>query len=203
MACWAYCLMPNHVHLILVPATEDALARALGETHRRYTGFVNARARWTGHLFQGRFASVVLDDDHLMAAARYVALNPVRAGLVRRPQDWPWSSLAAHLARRDDALVSVMPLLDRLGDVTALVDTEPDAAMLARLRTAETTGRPLGSDAFVARLENLVGRRLRAAEAGAQGKTARNDREPVRSSGHERRSIGEFVRSYRNIHNAS
>jgi putative transposase len=85
--CWAYCLMPNHVHLILVPHTSEALARALGETHRQYTGFVNARARWTGHLFQGRFASVVMDEAYLMLAARYVALNPVRARLVERPQD--------------------------------------------------------------------------------------------------------------------
>jgi len=166
VACWAYCLMPNHVHLILAPATPEALARALGETHRRYTGFVNARARWTGHLFQGRFASVVLDDDHLMAAARYVALNPVRARLVARPQDWPWSSLSAHLCGRDDGLATVAPLLDRLGDATALIDTESEAAVLARLRQAETTGRPLGSDAFVATLETLVRRRLRPQKPG-------------------------------------
>jgi putative transposase len=62
VACWAYCLMPNHVHLILVPAAADGLARAIGETRRQYTGFVNARAHWTGHLFQGRFSSVVLDE---------------------------------------------------------------------------------------------------------------------------------------------
>ena len=71
VACWAYCLMPNHVTSILVPSTADGLARAIGETHRQYTGFVNARARWTGHLFQGRFSSVVLDEEHLMLAARY------------------------------------------------------------------------------------------------------------------------------------
>ncbi|MBX9829238.1 MAG: transposase, partial [Xanthobacteraceae bacterium] len=68
---WCYGLMPNHVHLILVPHTAEALSRALGETHRRYTAFVNARARWTGHLFQGRFGSVVMDEAHLIAAARY------------------------------------------------------------------------------------------------------------------------------------
>ena len=87
VACWAYCLMPNHVHLILVPSTANGLARAIGETHRQYTGFVNARSRWTGHLFQGRFSSVVLDEEHLMLAARTIALNPVRARLVQRPQN--------------------------------------------------------------------------------------------------------------------
>src|ERR1700726_4703148 len=85
---WAYCLMPNHVHLVLTPSTPDGLARAIGETHRQYTGFINARARSTGHLFQGRFSSAALDDAHLVAAARYVAFNPVRARLVARAQDW-------------------------------------------------------------------------------------------------------------------
>ena len=79
---WAYCQMPNHVHLILTPEDGEGLALALSRTHRLYAGFVNARARQTGHLFQGRFGSVALDEDHLMNAARYVALNPVRAGLV-------------------------------------------------------------------------------------------------------------------------
>jgi putative transposase len=166
VACWAYCLMPNHVHLILVPEMAEGLARALGETHRQYTGFVNARARWTGHLFQGRFASVALDEEHLMAAARYVALNPVRARLVARPQDWAWSSLRAHLAARDDRLVTVAPLIERLGRIEALIDTEPEAAVLARLRAAETTGRPLGTDDFVARLEALMRRTLRPRKPG-------------------------------------
>src|ERR1700746_2480960 len=65
---WAYCLMPNHVHLVLTPQTAEGLARAIGETHRQYTGSINARARWTGHLFQGRFSSVTLDEEHLVAA---------------------------------------------------------------------------------------------------------------------------------------
>lgn len=103
---WAYCLMPNHVHLILTPSTADGLGRAVGEAHRRYTGFINARGRWTGQLFQSRFASVAMDETHLMAAVRYVSLNPVRARLVARAEDWPWSSAQAHLAGRDDGLVT-------------------------------------------------------------------------------------------------
>jgi putative transposase len=88
VAVWAYCLMPNHVHLILKPARAGDLGRAVGETHRRYTNFINARGRWTGHLFQSRFASVVLDDTRLISAVRYVSMNPVRARLVARPEDW-------------------------------------------------------------------------------------------------------------------
>ena len=93
---WAYCLMPNHVHIILVPSDEDGLRRTFADLHRRYTGIVNARARTTGHLWQGRYGSVAMDEAHLLTAVRYVSLNPVRARLVRRAQDWTWSSVRAH-----------------------------------------------------------------------------------------------------------
>lgn len=106
---WAYCLMPNHVHLIVVPADADGLRRTFADAHRRYTGLINARHQWTGHLWQGRFGAVAMDEAHLFAAVRYVALNPVRAGLVERAVDWPWSSVGAHLARTDDPLVTVAP----------------------------------------------------------------------------------------------
>jgi putative transposase len=163
---WAYCLMPNHVHLVLMPHTEGALARALGETHRRYTGFVNARARWTGHLFQGRFGSVVMDDAHFVVAARYVALNPVRARLVARAQDWPWSSARAHLAGRDDGLVRVAPLLDRVGRIDAWFEAATDGACFATLRAAESSGRPLGADDFTVQIEQSLGRSLQRRTPG-------------------------------------
>ncbi len=164
---WAYCLMPNHVHLILAPTTGDGLARALGKAHRRYSAFVNARLRVTGHLFQSRFGSVVMDEDHLMAAARYVALNPVRARIVERAEDWPWSSVRAHLDGRSDGLVDVAPLLDRAaGRFADLLDGEPEAGKRAALRAAEGTGRPLGSDAFLDRVTALTGRNPRPGRRG-------------------------------------
>jgi putative transposase len=169
VACWAYCLMPNHVHLVLVPTTEGGLASALGETHRRYTGFINARARRTGHLFQGRFGSVVMDEEHLVAATRYLSLNPVRAGLARRAADWRWSSVRAHLAGKDDALVRVRPLLDRVeafADLISIKTGEIDPLQLAALRMSETTGRPLGDASFLERLETALGRKLRAGKRG-------------------------------------
>jgi putative transposase len=92
---WAWCLMPNHVHLILVPADEDGLRRALSRTHRAYAGIIHARRKRTGHFWQGRFGSVVMDEAHLVAAVRYVSLNPVRARLVARARDWRWSSVVA------------------------------------------------------------------------------------------------------------
>lgn len=166
VAVWAYCLMPNHVHLVLAPSDEAGLGLAVGEAHRRYTNFVNARGRWTGHLFQSRFASVVMDEAHLMAAARYVAMNPVRARLVGRPQDWPWSSARAHLARADDRLVTVAPLLERIGDFGRFLDDGCDPDVEQALRMAETTGRPLGNAAFIADLERLLGRRLSRGRPG-------------------------------------
>mgnify|MGYP000160938932 CR=1 FL=1 len=93
---WAYCLMPNHVHLILVPSHEDGLRATLGDAHRRYTGRINSRNKWTGHLWQGRFGSVAMDEEHLLNAVRYVSLNPVRAKIVKRAADWPWSSVNTH-----------------------------------------------------------------------------------------------------------
>ena len=83
-----------------MPQAEDGLARAIGEAHRRYTRRINFRERWRGHLWQGRFASFVLDEPYLVAAARYVELNPVRAGLVAAAEAWPWSSAKAHLIGR-------------------------------------------------------------------------------------------------------
>ena len=169
VACWAYCLMPSHVHLVLVPTTEEGLASALGETHRRYTGFINARARWTGHLFQGRFGSVVLDEEHLVAATRYISLNPVRAGLARRAADWRWSSVRAHLAGKDDTLVRVRPLLDRVeafADLVSLKTGEIAPHQIAALRMSETTGRPLGDAGFLERLEATLGRKLRPRKRG-------------------------------------
>lgn len=173
---WAYCLMPNHVHLIMVPQAVEGLGRAMGETHRRYTSFVNARAGWTGHLFQGRYASVAMDEAHLIAAVRYVSLNPVRAGLARAAQDWPWSSVRAHLKGQDDGLVRVRPVLDRVSRFSALigsgaeVERRYDDAMKA-LRSSQATGRPLGTADFIDDLERRLGRTLAPRTRGrkAQG----------------------------------
>ena len=150
VAVWAYCLMPNHVHLILTPRTGEGLGRALGKAHRRYSAFVNARMRVTGHLFQARFSSVVMDEDHLMAAARYVALNPVWAGLVARPEDWRWSSVGAHLAGRDDGLVETAPLIERCGGQFAdLIAEAPEFGAdrrVAQARRGPRRGRQSGSE---------------------------------------------------------
>ena len=156
---WAYCLMPNHVHLILTPEHADGLGRAVGEAHRRYTNFINARGRWSGHLFQSRFASVVLDDAHLIRAVRYVSLNPVRARLVKRPEEWKWLSVRAHLAEADDAVVKVRPVLERVPHLKELLNAEIEEDF-SDFRRAEPTGRPLGPPDFVDELEKILGRKI-------------------------------------------
>ena len=161
-----YCLMPNHVHLILVPADEFGLRDALGEAHRRYTRMINFREGWRGHLWQERFHSFVMDERHLIAAARYVELNPVRARLCARPEDWAWSSARAHLAGADDELVSVRPLLELISDWARFIG-EPDAPDTADLLHAHAgTGRPLGPDSFVEALEQRLGRPLKRQKPG-------------------------------------
>jgi putative transposase len=164
---WFYCLMPNHVHIIAVPSDEDGLSRTFRYVHRHYTGYINARLRVTGHLWQGRFSSVAMDDAHLIAAFRYVALNPVRAKLVARPEDWAWSSTRAHLAKSDDHVVKVAPALERIGDFAAFLGEDFDEAMTyAALRKAESIGRPIGSPEWLEDMESRTGRKLRQQKRG-------------------------------------
>jgi putative transposase len=163
---WAWCLMPNHVHLILVPADEDGLRRALSRTHRGYAGIIHARRRRTGHFWQGRFGSVVMDEAHLAAAVRYVSLNPVRARLVGRAQEWRWSSVRAHLYDRDDGLTARGPVLARFSPFRDFLDEPADPEAVERLRAAESIGRPVGDKAFLARLERRTKRTLQPAKRG-------------------------------------
>jgi putative transposase len=167
---WAYCLMPNHVHLIAVPRSEDGLRRAIGEAHRRYTRRINFREKWRGFLWQGRFASFVMDEPYVLAAARYVELNPVRAGLVADPADWPWSSARPHLSGCDDRLVRVTPMLAMVADWRALLNSGLDEEQLRALRGHGRTGCPLGSATFVEGLERVVGRVLRPRKPGRPSK---------------------------------
>jgi len=163
---WAYCLMPNHVHFIMTPADPDGLRATFAEAHRRYTARIHARLKVTGHLWQGRFSSTAMDQRHLMAAARYVPMNPVRAGLVTRVQDWRWSSARAHLAGQDDGVVTTAPLLERIGDFASWLEAAEDAAAVKAIRQSRSTGRPVGADDWIRALEVLTTRELAPAKRG-------------------------------------
>ena len=166
---WAYCLMDNHVHFVAVPEREDSLARAFGEAHRRYTWTVNRRERWTGYLWQGRFASFPLDEAHLFAAMRYVERNPVEAGMVRWAEDYPWSSARAHAHRKDDPLLADNVVVDGVTDWTEFL-RHPDEKTKAQIEQHSRTGRPFGRDHFVDKLEQLTGRILKKQSPGRKKK---------------------------------
>jgi putative transposase len=167
---WAYCLMPNHVHLVMVPSHTDGLRAALGETHRRYTRQVNYRNQWRGHLWQERFHSFPMDETYLMATVRYVERNPVAAGLVQCAQDWPWSSAAAHLRARNDALVEVRPMLSLVNDWAAYLSDAADNGIDPQISKHSRTGRPLGDERFVQTLERITGRVLSRRSPGRKKK---------------------------------
>ncbi len=97
---WSYCLTPNQTHMIAVPLNGDSLSSAIGEAHRRYSRMINFREGWRGFLWQGRFSSFVMDERRLLATARYIELNPVRAKLAKHPDEYKCSSCKAHLARK-------------------------------------------------------------------------------------------------------
>jgi putative transposase len=156
---WGWVLMPNHVHLILVPSDTDGLRRALSAVHRRYAGHIHARLQRSGHFWQGRFGCVAMDEAHLGAALRYVTLNPVRARLVERAVDWPWSSVHAYLGR-NDGLTNTAPLMSRYPNFAEQIAAGEDMEMSQRLRRAESIGRPIGDEAFLKRLEAVSGRSL-------------------------------------------
>jgi putative transposase len=162
---WAYCLMTNHVHLVVVPRREGALTRAIAETHRRYTRAINFRQRWRGYLWQGRFGSVALDEAHLIAAIRYVERNPVTAQLVPHAAEYPWSSAPAHVTGAPDAVLSHCFLQDQIQDWQQFLADPADDAFGQRLGQS-SIGRPLGSPAFLAELEQRTGRRLRRGRPG-------------------------------------
>jgi putative transposase len=167
---WAWCLMPNHVHLIVVPAHRDGLRQTVANAHRKYAGRINTRNRWTGHLWQGRYGSVVMDEAHLMAAFAYVSLNPVRARLVARAEEWPWSSAHAHLAGEDDQVTTVDPALSRVGDFRAILDGVHDGEAFEAIRGGEGTGRPIGDTGFLGGLERKLGGSVRPEKRGPKMK---------------------------------
>ena len=162
---WAWCLMTNHVHLVVVPPEDPAaLARAIGEAHRRYTRSVNFRENVRGHLFQERFHSFPIETDHhLLTVVRYVERNPVRARMVRHAVDYPWSSARHHAYHTADPLVSsAVPAMAPDWE-QVLADTDPE---LETVRQHVRTGRPWGSETWVTALEQQAGRSLRPRTGG-------------------------------------
>jgi len=164
----AYCLMPNHVHFVAIPKNEDSLAKTFNASHMRYAHYFNKKSCLTGHLWQGRFYSCVLDDNHLYATVQYVENNPVRAKLVKTAWNWNWSSAKEHALKEERGILS-------LTDVNKFMEIDNWKSYLSQKEDKETrnsirkntlTGRPLGSDIFITKLEKLFGKRLKALPHG-------------------------------------
>ena len=164
---WAYCLMPNHIHLVAIPKEKDSLNRAIGEAHRRYTRMINFREGWRGHLWQGRFASYVMDEEYLLACVRYVENNPVRAKLSDSADGWKWSSAKAHISGKNDHLVTIKPLLDLVKkDWTQFLNTAVPDNEISDMQKHERTGRPLCAPWLLDQLETLLNRPLKPKKPG-------------------------------------
>ncbi len=169
---WAYCLMTNHVHLIVVPETPEAVAHALRDLHKRHAQRLNAERGWQGHLWQARYYSCVLDEAHLWEAVRYVERNPVRAGLVPAAEAYPWSSAAVHCGLRTDPVVSPdLPLVAAIDDWQTWLTSPEDETALASLRRATAKGLPCGDSSFLELIESRVGIPLRDRHRGRPPKS--------------------------------
>jgi putative transposase len=164
---WAYCLMSNHVHLLVCPRKEDALANALGRTQMRYARYVNRKQGWSGHLWANRFYSTVLDDAHLWMAVKYVELNPVRVGMVGQAEAYTWSSARAHCDGAGDQLLSLdHPFPGEIRNWSEWLMKGLEEAEEEEIRKNTYTGRPSGATHFIEKLEALLGRCLKRRKAG-------------------------------------
>jgi putative transposase len=164
---WAWCLMPNHVHIVAVPDRENSLALCFGKAHTQYSRRINFRKEWRGSLWQGRFASCPLDEQHAWHAVRYVERNPVRAKLVRVAWSYEWSSAAYHVGLREtDPLIRKMPKAAQMAEDWRAYLQDEDEAALASLRREGWVGRPVGSPAFLHRVEKTLDRALTRGKPG-------------------------------------
>jgi len=175
-----YALMTNHVHHVVIPELPTSLAMGLGRIHGDFSHWQQIRRDLTGHLWQNRFFSCPLDEEHFWAALRYVELNPVRAGLVRYAWEWQWSSARAHVTGIDETgLLDMDPWRSRFDPDTWKAFLEQGVHShdeVHQLRHATRTGRPLGSDEFIGKLEVLTGRRLRPGKRGPKPRSSRSGR---------------------------
>ena len=165
-----YCLMTNHIHLIAVPETETSLARAIGRTHQNYAQYLNGTYGLSGHTWQNRFYSCPMDEAHAQNALAYVELNPVRAGLIQRPWEYTWSSAAHHCGKRSSRSAAYLSEHDHPytpeGWKETLRTIYRDTEWQNTMRKHTTSGRPLGSDAFLKSIEDTLGRSVRLRSVG-------------------------------------
>ena len=175
-----YCLMSNHVHLVVIPERADSLSLTFKNAHGRYATHWNVENRSCGHAWQGRFFSCPLDEQHLWITLRYVELNPVRAGLVKQPEQYCWSSAAAHTGAGSGEEWMDMGLWQSRWDVPSwrqFLAAGTSEAEAAAIRESTHAGRPLGAREFVDGLEQDLRRRLAPQAGGRPPKPAVDQRQ--------------------------
>ena len=156
----AYCLMGNHVHVLVVPEKETSLARGIGGTNLLYTQYINRKYKRSGRLWQNRFFSTIVEEErYLWAVMRYIEKNPVRARVVKRAEDYEWSSARAHILGIQDELLSDESRFSKR-EVKSYREffSGEDKEINGAIRRATSTGRPLGSERFIKKLERVLGR---------------------------------------------
>jgi len=162
----AYCLMTNHIHVVAVPEADASLERVFRPLHTRYAQRVNRAKHWKGHVWQGRFFSSALDEPYLWAAIRYVERNPVRVGMVRRAENYAWSSASPHCGLKEDPVLTKdrewLNQVKSVGDWSKWLAEGDRAEQLEVLRRHVERGLPCGAEAFIRRLERRAGQLLRA-----------------------------------------
>jgi putative transposase len=159
--------MTNHVHLVAIPDREESLSRALHIAHTEFSVYFNSKYGFSGHLFQGRPDMCVMDDSHMWNAVRYVERNPVRAGIVKRAEDYLWSSAAAHCGLRNDTLLSAaFPPHGIIDDWSGWLKLDESAEVRHSIRRHTSTGRPWCTPELLVQLEMLTGRDLQLRKPG-------------------------------------
>lgn len=169
---WAYCLMNNHVHFVVVPKEQDSMAKTFNMLHMRYSQYMNRKHKAAGHLWQGRFYSCVLDERHLYACVRYVENNPDRARLVKKAELYKWSSARSHVLGEKDEVLSGDCYLEReIKDWSEYLREKDDKEALNSIWKNTRTGRPCGDEAFNRKIEKLTDRKLVALPHGRPRKS--------------------------------
>ncbi|MBS1258157.1 MAG: hypothetical protein MAG551_01210 [Candidatus Scalindua arabica] len=177
LSIFAYCLMDNHVHFIVIPQKEDSLAKVFSISHMRYSQYFNKKKNASGHLWQGRFYSCVLDEGYLLTALRYVERNPVRAGIVRKPWRWKWSSAREHVGRRNGIidLEKITALIDTTAEEwKEYIDLDENEEEVEDIRKHTLLGRPLGTKDFISKLAKRIGMVLSVLPRGRPKKKGTN-----------------------------
>ena len=174
LALIAYCLMDNHIHLAVIPETEDSLARGVGQMHHDYARWHNVQSGRSGHLWQNRFFSCPVEQDRVGGVLSYIELNPDRAKMVENAWDWEWSSARAHVTGVDPTgLLAMDPWRKHFDGAqwrNYLVQMAAERSSADCIRKATATGRFLGSTATARRLELELGRPLLPKKRGRKPK---------------------------------